>query len=84
LAKECDTPPCDDAAHFEVREGDFGNGVEQLSLFGLRDEVIEVVQSLRQIVLEEAWRSGHHSMSHDGQPNRRPGNLAVRRVEGNG
>jgi hypothetical protein len=31
----------------EVREGDLRNGVEQVSLFGLRDEVIAVVQSWR-------------------------------------
>ena len=80
IGQECDTAPCDDAAHFEVREGDAGNGVEQLSFFGLRDEVIAVVQSGRQIVLEEASRSGHDSVSHDGQPNHRPDNGAVRRV----
>src|SRR4029450_9472855 len=64
LAKECDTAPCDDAAHFEVREGDAGNGVEQLSFFGLRDEVIAVVQAGRQIVLGEAVRSDYESVSH--------------------
>lgn len=46
----------------------------------LRNEVIAVVQSWRQIVLEVAWRSGHDSVSHDGQPSRRPANRAVSRV----
>ena len=84
LAKECDTPPGDDAAHFEVREDDAGNGVEQRSLFGLRDEVIPVMQSWRQFVLEKTWRSGHDSVSHGRQPNRRPPHRRVRRVEGHG
>ena len=64
LAKERDTPACRDAAHFEGRECDVGNGREQVPLIRLRDEVVAIVKAWGQIILEEAWRPGHEPVSH--------------------
>jgi hypothetical protein len=68
VTEERDPPPCDDPAHFEVRKGNVGNGIEQDAFIGFRDEVVAIMQSRRQIVLEEMWRSGHNSVSHGSQP----------------
>jgi len=59
LAEERDTPTSDNATHFEVRKRDVGDRVEERALLGVGDDVVAIVEAFRQVVLEEAWRSGH-------------------------
>jgi hypothetical protein len=59
LAEERDTPTSDNATHFEVRKRNVGDRVEELALLGVGDDVVAIVEAFRQILLEEAWRSGH-------------------------
>ena len=58
-AEEGDTPTCDNATHLEVRKRDVGDRVEERALLGVGDDVVAIVEACRQVVLEEAWRSGH-------------------------
>ena len=59
LAEESDPPTCNDATHLEVRKRDVGDRVEERPLLGVGDDVVAIVEACRQVVLEEAWRSGH-------------------------
>ena len=59
LAEEGDAPTCDNAAHLEVRKRDVGDRVVERALLGGGDDVVAIVEACRQVVLEEAWRSGH-------------------------
>jgi len=58
-AEEGDTPTCDNATHLEVRKRDVGDRVEERALLGVGDDVVAIVEAYRQVMLEEAWRSGH-------------------------
>ena len=55
LAEERDAPARYDATHFEVRERDVANGISQDSLIRLRDEVLAIVETVRETVIEETW-----------------------------
>jgi hypothetical protein len=59
LAEERNPAPCHNATHLEVRKRNVGDRVKEGSLIGVRDEVVAIVEACRQVVLEEAWRSGH-------------------------
>ena len=58
LAEERDTPTNDNATHLEVRKRDVGDRVEERALLGVGDDLVAIVEAFRQVVLEEAWRSG--------------------------
>ena len=64
LAEERDAPPRHDATHFEAGERDADNGVQQDLLIRLRDESLAIVEALRQVGLEETWRTAHDPVSH--------------------
>lgn len=53
LAEERDAPPRHDATHFEVRERDVAYGIYQDALLRLRDEVLSIVEAVRETVIEE-------------------------------
>lgn len=59
LAEEGDTPTCDHATHLEVRKRDMSDRVEERALLEIGDDVVAIVEACRQVVREEAWRSGH-------------------------
>jgi hypothetical protein len=65
LAKERDAPAGHDAPHFEVREADFANSVDQGSLIGMRNEVLAIREARWHTGFEEARRRRHDPVSHD-------------------
>ena len=64
LAKKCDAPPCHDAPHFEFREGDVAESVEQDLFVSNRNEVVAIREARGHIVFEELGRRLHEPVSH--------------------